>query len=129
MSILNISNVRHMKQCGPDFGFNCWGATLHAIGEAKSPFWADIKKMTSFLEKKTVINEGNLKKGDILVIWNQSEVEEEGELVHTATYVGGGRWFHKMGANNSYYDTKKNVINPYKRYCHNGVKTEIRRLA
>lgn len=113
--MLNISNVRKShsiaKGCGGNDEFNCWGATLYALGATKQLFWADDDDINDFIETKTTEVSGKLKKGDILALYDRIGIS------HTAVYIGGGKWFHKRGGLDSRYDSKNDVLDDYYLYC------------
>lgn len=123
--MLNIKNVKagHARAKNKKtHDFNCWGATLYALGKIEKLKWINQESMKLFLYENTVLQSEELKRGDILVLKNKY-----GTLEHTAVYIGRKLFWHKRGSNHSelaYIDEVKKV---YKN-CIDDTKTEIRRL-
>lgn len=118
---MNIdAKIQKVKDLGEGSHANCWGTTLYLLGANPSLKWEQYIPTTFFLNKcSKIITESNYKKGDILVLKNN------GSTVHTAIYVGRGKWFHKAGSLapcNSYLPTIVNFFN----FCSN--EYEVRRL-
>lgn len=119
-SILNKENIENAHKLAKNgaYQFNCWGATLYALNEISELCWVKVRRMADFLAHNTELYSGKLKKADILVIWNGKE------LLHTAIYIGGGKFWHKMGADISEFATKQGVLDNYSE----GRFIEIRRM-
>ena len=100
--MLNKTNVSKMKRKGMTGEFNCWGATAHALGAIKKPYWVCGHDMNSFIRKFTKSKSGEFKEGDIVVIYNTDggrlKKMAEYDLIHTAVYIGDGMWYHKLGS-------------------------------
>lgn len=106
----------NIKGKGGHYGFNCWGATLFVLGQAKRLEWVTCGTMDRFLENKTK-PVAIWEIGDILVIRDGRWLE------HTAVYIGGGLYFHKRGPNTSEVTDIKGV-----RKIYGGDVREHRRL-
>lgn len=105
--------------------FNCWGATLYALGEINNLQWISDWDMLEFLGNNTeIINENKLKKGDILVLYGIEEDEEEITLIHTAIYINKDFFWHKRGENQSEFATLQTILEIYWKCVH----FEYRRL-
>lgn len=117
--LLNRSNLAIADHEGKQKGdFNCWGGTLFVLGEIKTLEWVCGTDMEMFLDENTVkIDEDKMQIGDILATYNFDG------LVHTATYTGKNRFWHKMGGGVSEFSNKQGVLDSYS-YDH----YEIRRL-
>lgn len=77
------------------WGFNCWGATAFVLNLVDRLQWLQDWQMEDILHDYTkVVNENEIKRGDILVMCYMS-----GTLKHTAVYLGRGKYFHKRGSN------------------------------
>lgn len=123
--MLNTANVKNSYQLSKNSwnnDFNCWGTTLYILNELPYLSWVDEFDMQEFLDKKTKPVTDNLQKGDILVLYNTNVTKgNRDHLAHTAVYVGGGRWFHKRGPQDSRFSTKKEVILDYRIYSNHAV--------
>ena len=121
-AILNKRNIKEAHELANYYGecnFNCWGATLYALGKINVLEWIDGEDMLDFSENNTIIQiKIRLRLGDILALY-----DEDG-LIHTAIYVGAGKWWHKLGGLESIYSTKEEVLKWYPE----GTFYEIRRL-
>ena len=115
--MLNKSNITEMTKKGSSFNFNCWGATRYALGLTDRPIWECQHEMEEFLGDETSDITGNLQKGDILSLWDEWD-----NLMHTATYVGGGLYWHKVGAQHARYNTKKEIIELYEEFGIEGMR-------
>lgn len=107
------SNIQEMTDNNPDGynpKFNCWGATQYALGERKKYAWITERVMCQWICEKTVkVEKNSLKIGDILVI----SCNEYNKLIHTAVYIGNGKWFHKQGKFETSIMTKEEIIKIY----------------
>lgn len=93
--------------------FNCWGATMYVLGHEKRLTWIDQGTMIEWLDENTKHHcspscrchlrseeefytlPDNIQPGDILTMWKGDD------LVHTAVYIGRGKFFHKRGESTS----------------------------
>ena len=122
-----VTNIRNGHKEGKEgtWDFNCWGATLYALGEMADLVWICASDMMDFLNEKTreVTEQEVMQKGDILVLYGYDEdamfemdYNEDGDeivLIHTAIYLGRGIFWHKMGANKSEFATQEEVVQGY----------------
>jgi len=118
-TLLNGTNIKKAHRQGKDgtCEFNCWGTTLFILSQTDKLEWVGSTYMKPFLKNKTMpkVNQG-FEKGDILVLWGNawhSNGVEHKELIHTAVYVGNGKFFHKKGMDESCYDTLEDVLHSY----------------
>lgn len=88
--------------------FNCWGATLYALGAIKSLEWISGTQMEQWLESNTRPIGKPRQPGDIVVFKMYGRW-----LEHTAVYLGHGMYFHKRGANNAQITTLAGVRRTY----------------
>lgn len=124
-TILNYSNMEKAKaeSIGSNGLFNCWGATLYVLNKIETLEWIDGYEMRHFLDNETFsIDESQLQIGDILVL--NSEYAPEGELLHTAVYIGNNLFYHKRGQCNSAEASLAEILEEYCDY----ISIEYRRL-
>lgn len=77
-------------------GANCWNATLLYHGVADKIEYTSDAEMEDFLHDKTInVSSEPAKIGDVIVLW-----DDNGELVHTAVYLGDWKVWHKVGMYN-----------------------------
>jgi NlpC/P60 family len=94
------------------YGFNCWGATLFTIGAIDKLEWLECDEITEFIENETIsISESALQRGDILVL-----IDRWDEIMHTAIYLGRGKYFHKSGSNHSEITDLRSILHVYYEY-------------
>ncbi len=123
----NILNTRNIKEAnkvvkdGYSDDFNCWGATLYALNQIEELEWTSHYDMVDFLDQKTEVSKDKLIEGDILVLWIDKSRKR---LEHTAVFVKGFKFWHKIGGCESEYASKKKIREIYL----DAKFTEIRRL-
>lgn len=133
-TLINESNLNTAHEEGKqgNGGFNCYGAMLYALGKSEVLDWVCGDSITEFIDNNTVVvDEADIKKGDILVLYGYEEdclgnVLEEDEdpcIIHTALYIERNLLFHKKGMEESEYTTKEGVYEIYD--CE---YSEVRRL-
>lgn len=114
-ALLNRNNIKQAHDLAKDNWeetFNCWGATLFALGQIEELEWTDCQYMTEFLDNETEeINKGEIKIGDILAMYDWYDGDYR--LIHTAVYIGNGKFWHKCGGSQSYYHSEVDVLNSY----------------
>lgn len=125
-TVLNRSNLRRahdLARFEENYTFNCWGATLYALGIASDLYWVDQPDICEFLLNDTYVLDKTtpLRKGDILVIMQSDRMVE-----HTAVYAGLGLFWHKKGGLESSFDTLEDIYDFYNDYGNSYY--EIRRL-
>jgi len=112
LNMVNVKKGHGLANNRENGSFNCWGATLFGLGQIDKLYWVRQGSMENFLYKETIeIEEKDLKKGDILALYNETE-----GLIHTALYVGNDMWWHKVGGLHSEFTSKEKVIETYEHY-------------
>lgn len=96
---------------------NCWGTTSYLKGWQSSEKYIESDTMIKRLEKACKV--ARPKFGDVVAIWANAKGarmywEQEGNLLHTAVYVGRGRYLHQEGMGGEMrIDTLKHIKSVY----------------
>ena len=121
--MINKDRMQMVLALGSTSVVNCWGATKYVLGKAREMEWVDEKVMKRWLKSKTTeISHRGLVMGDIVSLW------DDGRLIHTATYLGRGVWFHKIGANYSAKQKLADVLAIYEHEEGRSLKLRYHRL-
>lgn len=120
------SHIQQMKDAtwdGYNPKFNCWGATQYALGQRKRWGWVGAEVMWRWINTKTTPVEGELQEGDVLVI----SCATYNKLIHTAVYMGNGKWFHKRGRHDTLIQSQQEVEDCYvnDRYFYGDMKAKV----
>lgn len=104
----------------PTRSFNCHGATAYVthLADTNDLRWIQPDDMAPLLQNNTTeIQPLDIQRGDILALFD-SRHNDFDKLIHTATYLGQGNYWHKRGSAASEHTTLSGVIDTYNEYVH-----------
>lgn len=118
---LRVNHVLSMAGNGTQ-DFNCWGASQYVTGVRNNLGWVEIEEMSNWLtDHTTKVNKPQA--GDILTLFAFLPVGKL--LLHTAVYIGDGKYLHKLGMLKAEVTNLRTVVRHYAQYQ---PKYEIRRI-
>lgn len=104
--------VQHVLSMGTRTDdFNCWGATQFIAQATPTLKWVDHNTMGRWLaDNYSPVRKSHVREGDIVALF-----DEDMHLIHTAYYIGGGKYVHKLGRNVARLESLNKVLASYQR--------------
>lgn len=112
--MLSNTRIEHVLGMGNTFtqDYNCWGATMFVLGAKDHLTWVDNPEISDWL----MANCKPVKRpqiGDVLGLFYRNESDKTAFLVHTAVYIGDGRYLHKLGQQKAVVEPLSKVVRHY----------------
>lgn len=112
--MLSNTRIEHVLGMGNTStqDYNCWGATMFVLGAKDHLTWVDNPEISDWL----MANCEPVKKpevGDVLGLFFKDDAKKVARLMHTAVYIGNGRYLHKLGQQKAVIEPLSKVIRHY----------------
>lgn len=113
--MLSNTRIEHVLGMGSTFtqDYNCWGATMFVLGAKDHLTWVDNPEISDWL----MANCEPVKRpqiGDVLGLFYKDDAKKIARLMHTAVYIGNGRYLHKLGQQKAVVEPLAKVIAHYR---------------
>lgn len=122
VSDIRVNHVLNMAGEGTR-DFNCWGASQYVLKVRDTLGWIETFEMSRWLSDNTEVVK-TPEVGDILALFGDHPAVGK-LLIHTAVYLGDGKYLHKLGAARAEQVSLQGVLKAYKELCD---AHELRRL-
>lgn len=93
---------------------NCWALTMLICGGLNKPKWVEADEIEKWLALNTHGFNNKVRSGDILVMRSPFAYDRNNCIIHTAIYMGEGKYWHKPGSDVGQYATLKDVQKIYR---------------